>query len=87
MPAFDVRAGPIRPTSPVALPRPARAGAQVADPEVFATSAGDVECTFTCSTEPELSCQRFGPTHRRLVLGPIGYAQLFDIAPGEAIVS
>jgi|GraSoiStandDraft_4_1057263.scaffolds.fasta_scaffold206108_2 hypothetical protein len=85
MPAFDVRAGPI--TGALALLLclgQHSAGAQVADPEVFATSAGDVECTFTFSTEPELSCERFGPTHRRLVLGPTGYAQLFDIAPGEA---
>jgi hypothetical protein len=85
MPPFDVRAAPL--TGALALllclgQHSARA--QVADEEVFATSTGDVECTFTLSTEPELSCERFGPRHLRLVLGPTGYAQLFNLAPSEA---
>src|SRR3954463_4154507 len=85
MPRFNLRAAAI--TGALALllcPGQHSARAQVVDQEVFATSAGDVECTFTFSTEPELSCERFGPRHLRFVLGPTGYAQLFDIAPGEA---
>ena len=85
MPPFNIRTAPIT----VALALLLCLGlhstrAQVADQEVFATSAGDLECTFTLSPEPELSCQRFGPRPLQFVLGPTGYAQLFDITPGEA---
>jgi len=84
MPSFSIRAAITSPLALLLCLGLHSARAQVADQEMFATSPADVECTFTFSTEPELSCERFGPRHLRVVLGPTGYAQLFDIAPGEA---
>lgn len=85
MPPFNVRAARITVALALLLCLGQQsARAQVSDHEVFATSEGEVECTFKFSTEPELSCERFGPRHLLFILGPSGYAQLLDIAPGEA---
>lgn len=58
------------------------ARAQSADQEVFATPTNDVECTYTLSAGPELSCDRFGSRHLRFVLGPTGHAHIFS-APAD----
>jgi len=85
MPPFNVRAARITVALALLLSLGQQsARAQVSDHEVFATSEGEVECTFKFSTEPELSCERFGPRHLLFILGPSGYAQPLDIASGEA---
>jgi hypothetical protein len=66
--------------------RGAPARAQSTVQEVFATAPIDVECTFIPSAE-ELSCDRFGARHLRLVLGPSGYGQMFTVLSDEACCS
>ena len=59
---------------------------------VFVTPSMNVQCKFApagvsgtylpLSGGPELSCDRFGPRHLRLVLGPAAAAHLFNVVDG-----
>jgi hypothetical protein len=51
--------------------------------DAFATPSTDIECTFTPAAGPELSCDRFGPRHLRLVLGRSGPAHMFSVTSDE----
>src|SRR4051794_23241774 len=48
---------------------PGSGRAQSVEQDVFTTASYDVECTFAQSDGPELSCDRYGERHLRLVLG------------------
>ena len=66
---------------------PGSTAAQPVDPDVFTTSAYDVECTFAPLAGPELSCERFGERHLRFVLGPTGHAHIFTLSSDEGCCS
>jgi hypothetical protein len=61
--------------------------AQFVEQEVFTTPFYDVECTFARSGSPELSCERFGERHLRLVLGPTGHAHILTVSSAEGCCS
>ena len=67
---------------PLALLIATSARAQFVEEEVFVTPSMKIECTFR-PAGPELSCDRFGPRHLRLVLGPSGVAQMFSVAADD----
>jgi hypothetical protein len=60
---------------------------------VFVTPSLNIQCKFapagvsgtylSLSGGPELSCDRFGPRHLRLVLGPAAAAHLFSVVDDE----
>jgi len=66
----------------VALLIATSARAQFVEGEVLVTPSMKIECTFR-PAGPELSCDRFGPRHLRLVLGPSGVAQMFSVAADD----
>jgi len=61
--------------------------AQLVEQDVFTTASYDVECTFARSGGPELSCDRFGERHLRLVLGPTGHAHILTVSSAEGCCS
>jgi len=66
---------------------PGSARAQLVEQDVFITPSYDVECTFAQSGGPELSCDRFGERHLRLVLGPTGHAHILTVSSAEGCCS
>ena len=68
-------------------PVPGSARAQLFEQDVFTTPSYDVECTFAQSGGPELSCDRFGERHLRLVLGLTGHAHILTVSSAEGCCS
>jgi hypothetical protein len=66
---------------------PGSARAQLVEQDVFTTPSYDIECTFAQSGGPELSCERFGERHLRLVLGPTGHAHILSVSSAEGCCS
>src|SRR3954470_12624212 len=66
---------------------PGSARAQLVEQDVFTTPSYDIECTFAQSGGPELSCERFGERHLRLVLGPAGHAHILTVSSAEGCCS